>query len=246
MKLELVGPQPLTVPEPDDVLEFGAEHVVVATGSSWRNDGVGRAQQKPLAGLDALPAFTPDDWFEGRLDLKALPPGDVVVFDDDRFYLAGALAETICKAGRQVALVTPAAEVSPYTQYTLEQSRIQSTLLRLGVTIHPHRSLAGMDESGLQLSCIYTAAQSSLEAGALILVTSRLPNETLYQALLERSPEWAAAGLRSVRSIGDAEAPGTIAAAIYSGHRYARELDEPVTNDLVPFKRELPGLEETA
>ena len=33
----------------------------------------------------------------------------------------------------------------------------------------------------------------------------------------------------TVRCIGDAEAPGLIAHAVYAGHRYARELEEPVT-----------------
>jgi dimethylamine/trimethylamine dehydrogenase len=30
-----------------------------------------------------------------------------------------------------------------------------------------------------------------------------------------------------VRRIGDCEAPAIIAAAVYAGHRYARELDTP-------------------
>jgi len=49
------------------------------------------------------------------------------------------------------------------------------------------------------------------------------------------------AGIKSVTRIGDCLAPGTIAAAVYSGHRHARELDEPVP-DGVPFRRELPLL----
>jgi dimethylamine/trimethylamine dehydrogenase len=39
-----------------------------------------------------------------------------------------------------------------------------------------------------------------------------------------------------VVSIGDCLAPSTIAAAVYAGHRYAREFDQP---DSVAFKREL-------
>ena len=34
---------------------------------------------------------------------------------------------------------------------------------------------------------------------------------------------------RVCRAIGDAWAPATIAAAVWSGHRYAEELDEPQT-----------------
>ena len=38
--------------------------------------------------------------------------------------------------------------------------------------------------------------------------------------------------------IGDCLAPSTIAAAVYDGHRYARELDNPPEPDDVPFRRE--------
>ncbi len=44
-------------------------------------------------------------------------------------------------------------------------------------------------------------------------------------------------GLRSVTRVGDCLAPATIAAAVYDGHRYARELDGEVDPDAVPFKR---------
>jgi dimethylamine/trimethylamine dehydrogenase len=49
------------------------------------------------------------------------------------------------------------------------------------------------------------------------------------------------AGIKSVTVIGDARAPGTIAAAVYQGHRCGRELDEPPAGE-VAFRRELPNL----
>ncbi len=42
--------------------------------------------------------------------------------------------------------------------------------------------------------------------------------------------------------IGDCLAPAHIASAFYSGHKYAREFDEPDRGD-VPFKRERDTLE---
>lgn len=48
----------------------------------------------------------------------------------------------------------------------------------------------------------------------------------------------AAAGIASVRAIGDCDAPATIAAAVQDGHRAARELDEPHADPDLPFKRE--------
>jgi dimethylamine/trimethylamine dehydrogenase len=50
-----------------------------------------------------------------------------------------------------------------------------------------------------------------------------------------------AAGIVSITSIGDCFAPSTIAAAVYAGHRNAREFDRPPT-DAAAFQRELPDL----
>ena len=69
-----------------------------------------------------------------------------------------------------------------------------------------------------------------------MLVTARLPDDALYQALQQREAEWEAAGIRTVSCIGDALAPGLIAHAVYAGHRYAQELDAPKA-DGVPFRR---------
>jgi len=66
-----------------------------------------------------------------------------------------------------------------------------------------------------------------------------LPEEALYRALLANPEALTTANIKSVTAIGDALAPSTIAAAVYSGHRYARELDAAV--ETVPFAREMPG-----
>ena len=226
------------------VMEFGFAHVMTATGSRWRRDGVGRTHHAAIEGLDSLTLLTPDDWFADRSVIDTAPVGPIVIFDDDGFYLAGALAEAIRGTGREVTLVTPTADVSPYTHYTLEQSRVQRRLIELDVDIRAHRTLDGARGGSLRIACGYTGAQEELDCAALMLVTARLPDDRLYQDLVQRRDDWSAAGVTSVRVIGDAEAPGTIAAAVYSGHRCARELDEPAVNDAVAFKRELPRLED--
>ena len=78
-----------------------------------------------------------------------------------------------------------------------------------------------------------------LDCSALVLVTARLPNSGLESALEAVRNSWDEAGIKSVTRIGDALPPATIAAAVYSGHRYARELDEDIDPDAVPFEREL-------
>ncbi len=58
---------------------------------------------------------------------------------------------------------------------------------------------------------------------AIVLLTDRLPNDTLYQQL---KPALDAGTLQSLRVIGDAAAPHLIAQAVYAGHLAAREFDE--------------------
>jgi dimethylamine/trimethylamine dehydrogenase len=75
-----------------------------------------------------------------------------------------------------------------------------------------------------------------------VLVTARLPNDALYLDLKGRQAEWRATGIRTIKLIGDANAPAPIAWATYAGHRYAEELDAPDIGDAVPFRREVAAL----
>jgi dimethylamine/trimethylamine dehydrogenase len=84
------------------------------------------------------------------------------------------------------------------------------------------------------VACGYTDATTVLEVESTVLVTMRSPVDGLYQVLSKAS-------LPNLARIGDCLGPSTIAAAVYSGHRFARELGEPEMGN-VPFRRELPAL----
>ncbi len=227
----------------DHILEFGFNRVILATGSSWRLDGVGRSLHRGFKiGNGAVTAGV-DEILTGEVDPASFGSGDVVIYDDDRFYMGGVLAELFALAGRQVIYVTPAADVSTFTHNTLEQSRIQARLIELGVTIAPLRSIASYGDGVLETECVYTGATQHVPCGVLVPVTEREPAEALYLQLVARESEWNEAGIKSVSRIGDVLAPGTIAAAVHSGHRYARELDQPEAFDPYWFKREIPALE---
>jgi dimethylamine/trimethylamine dehydrogenase len=219
-----------------EILEFGASRVVLATGAHWRRDGVARANLRPIAGFDRSGVYSPDDLMAG-----SQPASPVVVFDDDHFYLGAVLAEKLRRDGLDVTLVTPAERVSAWTVYTLEQHRIQKQLLELGVRIEANRNVLEFDGSRVRLACSYTGRESALAAAAIVTVTSRRPDDALGLELACRPEALSAAGVASVACIGDSLAPATIAAAVYAGHRYAREFDWP-QSDAVPFLRELPSL----
>ncbi len=108
-----------------DILEYGFDHVVVATGSSWRRDGVGRWHTHPIEIAPTPEVLTPDDIIAGRR-----PAGKrVVLFDDDHYYLGAVIAELLAKEGYAVTLVTPAPQVSQWTVNTMEAHRIRARII---------------------------------------------------------------------------------------------------------------------
>jgi dimethylamine/trimethylamine dehydrogenase len=217
--------------EAELVLEFGARHVAIATGSLWRRDGVGR--DSGFAIFDGPVVYTPDDVMAGR-DPEA---GPVIIWDDDHYYMGGILAELCRYAGHEVVLVTTAATVSAWSVNTLEAMPIARRMARMGVEVMPYTSVSGFDGGSVKLTSVLTGEQAERAAGALITITGRLPVDGLYDAVRDR---WREAGIASLTRIGDCWAPGTIQQAVYSGHKWARELDEP-PEVLIP--RELPTVE---
>jgi dimethylamine/trimethylamine dehydrogenase len=215
-----------------NVIEFGFERVVLATGARWRRDGVGRSHWNPIPGFAGANAYAPDDIMEGRLPKE----GPVVVFDDDHYYMGSLIAERLASAGLAVTLVTTGDVVASWTSNTLELMPINQQLRRLGVAVVTAHDVTGFDGNTVTLAHNYGESDRSIPAKAVIAVTSRLPEEELYQALQADRAALKGAGIKSVTRIGDCLAPGFIAHAIYAGHRYARELDAPPAGE-VPFKR---------
>ena len=212
---------------PDDVFAVDADHVVIATGATWRRDGFGRSHPTGLSELGpAERIFTPDDIMAGRL-----PEGRVVLFDDDHYYMGSVLAERIKTEGRSVTLVTPEDKAAAWCTFTGEQNRSQRRLLDLGVELVTAHELCGFDGQEAALACAYTGREQRIQGDSIVLVTARRPNDALYHALAEPLAAKGDGRPKSLRRIGDCEAPAIIAAAVYAGHRYARELDTATAQD---------------
>ncbi|HEY1382813.1 MAG TPA: FAD-dependent oxidoreductase [Dongiaceae bacterium] len=219
----------------ENVLEFGFERVVVATGAAWRRDGVGRSHFFPIAGVEQASVFTPDDIMADRLP----PSGPVVIYDTEEFYMAGVVAEKLRKAGHDVTFVTCGDIASAWAGNTLEAVHINKQLRRLGIHVVTHHDVTRLGRDQVEITCAYAGTRQTIAASSVVLVTARLPNEALYLSLSANPEAVKKAGIKSVTRIGDCLAPGFIAHAVYHGHRYARELDAPPQGE-VPFKRHLP------
>lgn len=207
-----------------DVIDLGADHVVLATGSRWRRDGIGTAREQTLVVPDMPWVMTPD-----RLDSLR---ESVLIYDDDNYFMGGALAERLRREGKAVTYVTSQPIVSAWTQMTDEQYMVEERLVDLGVDIHLSLTLQDVMPDRAVFSSSLHRNPVAVACGSLILVTGRIPRDDLYTELMTR-PD-----VPTITCIGDCFSPSHIADAVYAGHRLAREFD--LQRPLPPLRRERP------
>ena len=194
-----------------DIAGFGADTIVLATGAEWRRDGVGSTNFEPVA-WDGISVLTPDD----VLDRKAsgMPPTSFVVYDDDHFYMASVIAEELARRGHRVTYATPLPQIATWTDHTLEQERIVDRLATLGVEMRPNLMMT----NEASFSDALTGKPVEIEFGVIAFVGARSPVDGL------RSELAAMEGLGDIHAAGDCVVPGTIQAAVLSGHTVARRI----------------------
>ena len=217
--------------------ELGINNIFLATGSSWRKDGIGRSRRSPIQGLETVKVYSPEEAVKDSKNIK----GPLVVYDDEQGYLAGVIADHLSANNIEVVFVTPASVVSPWTDSTLEQKRIQAALINSGVKIICNNSISKIEDKVALLECTFTGATSRLPCESIIMVTERISDTALYDSLLQSNSEGKTQ--YNIKIIGDAEAPGLIADAVYLGHLAAQnfEADEADIQRGM-FMREMPSL----
>ena len=216
----------------DDILELGNTHVVIATGSRWARL-LYSALEIPVGKLEGPGVFTPDDIADG-----ARIEGPVVVYDFDNYYMGSVLAEHLARAGHRVGYVTPAGHASAWAIMSNEQPQIHRALFSAGIALHTLSRVTAFEPGEVVLAGQFTDSASRIACRSLVIVGARFANDSLHAALTARPQDLAAAQIQSVTRIGDALAPGAIVHAVYSGHRYARELDADPTT--LAYRRDAP------
>jgi dimethylamine/trimethylamine dehydrogenase len=229
---------PNTALSAKDVLEYGADIVIVAAGSRWVGNGFNGATHETIPGADALlpHILTPE---QIMVEGKPVPGERVLVYDTDGYYMGASLAEKLAREGKQVTYVTSMVEVAPFMVYTLENHRQCRLLHELGVRTIPAHVITAIEEGRVTGYRTYEEWKPvTWEADAIVLVTMRASEDTLYRQL-EADPEaLAREGIRGLYRIGDCVVPRNIADAVFDGHRLAREIDEANPAVPLPFIRE--------
>ena len=219
----------------EDVRDYGAQLVIVATGSHWSGEGLQSSTHEPIDGASAsLPhVLTPEQVMDGKR-----PAGSrIVVYDAEGYFVAAGIAELLANEGFAVDLVTSLEVVSPISDLTLEGPMLRQHLHDAGVTMHRGVTLLAVEPGQVSGEDEFEEAWS-IEADGVVLVTQQVSDDALYRELVGDQQALDAAGIEAVYRIGDCVAPRMISEAIFDGHRLAREIDGTDPAIALPFDRE--------
>lgn len=216
----------------DEAIDLAPDHVLLATGARWTKM-LYSSMEIPVGTLEHPAVFTPDDIRDGRM-----PDGPVLVFDFDNYYYGGVLAEHLARQGLAVHYATPAGQASAWTIMTNELPLVARALRDRHIPVSTLAALTAFDGETARLANLFTGEETVLACRSVLITGLRLPDTTLGDAFSARSADWQAAGIRSVRVIGDAFSPGAIAHAVHSGHLAARTLGQGETHS--GYRRDTP------
>ncbi len=220
------------------VNEETVTHLLIATGSSWALDGIGRHSNSGFERTLTTVVIGVDKVLQGFC-----PQGKVLIYDDDHYYHGPILALHLRKLGCEVTMVTPQGRISQWSAYTNEQNENMVALISEGVEIITNHIVKKVDGTQVTLDCVFSGNSIHIETDMMLPVTRRVPDIKLYQDLLSLPEVYTQVHFPTMERVGDCEAPGLIAAAVYSGYRAAIRLGLEKQTTLSHERREMPSLE---
>jgi hypothetical protein len=198
----------------DVVADFGAEHVVVATGSRVCRDGFNGWTADALTTEDSQEAYGWDEVLNGQVAIA----GDVVVIDDQADLTGPLIAVHLAQHGaRSVRLVTRWPMIGMETIADAYFEWIIPQVYESNVDIHVDHFVRSIGRDSVTLYNIYAPTRVvEYPADLVVMATAR-------QSVNDLADLANAAGL-SVEVIGDAVAPRSTYEAVFEGHRQARKI----------------------
>ena len=197
-----------------DAIQFGADEVVIATGSM--PDGFARQRWLPsedeLPGLSNGKVWSCEEVMREQADLGK----EVIVLDEGGNWRGAGTAWYLADKGHQVTIVTPDAYVGKELTRTTADFQIRSNLKKLGVRFMVESVIEYWHGNGADLRSLLDGSISQIEASALVTATTNMACNDIEIALSETDTKF--------HVIGDCANPRSAPYALYDGRKVGLNL----------------------
>ncbi len=200
--------------EAGEIAHFGADRVILATGSLPAETGFQKAlpHVATLPGIDTGNVYSVEDVMGG-----AARCGDrVLVLDEGGNWRGCGTAWKLAQDGHKVTIVTPDALVGKELQRSAADFRLRQALTELGADFVTESALTKWGTGGATVLSLLDGSSREIAADTLVLATVNTADTSLKKAL-------EGMGIACIL-IGDAHAPRNAAFAIHDGRKCALEL----------------------
>jgi 2,4-dienoyl-CoA reductase-like NADH-dependent reductase (Old Yellow Enzyme family) len=203
-----------TYMEAADILSFGAEEIVLATGSLSPETGF----QKALPAFDTLPGIGRGrvHSIEAVMARQARPGHNILLLDEGGGWRGCGTAWKLAEDGHKVTILSPDPLVGKELQRTAADVPLRRVLKKLGVDWRLEVSVTEWHGNGATIIDHNTGA------------TEFVPGDSLVVALTNIAASWVADELRqsgvAFHEIGDCAAPRQAPYAFHDGRRIGRLL----------------------
>ena len=192
----------------EDIRDFGADAVVLSTGSQPTRTGFQRA----LPHVDALPGAAQENVCAANdvLEGTARPGKRVLLLDDiNGWWPASGTALHLAEQGHEVTVLTASDKAAEALDGSHLGPSTRERFAKLGVTVICSHALTRWAGSTATIQNLYTGATQEHSFDSLVLATTNTVDDALARALADDDIE--------VHTVGDMVAARTAGMAFYEG-----------------------------
>lgn len=192
-----------------DILEFGADEVVLATGSL--PDGLARQRWLPeheqLPGLENGHVYACEEVLRQQAELGK----SVIVLDEGGNWRGAGTAWYLADKGHEVTIVTPDELIGKELSRTTVDSRIRAELKKLGVSFITESVIAHWHGDHATVRSLLDGSRQRVDANAIVTATTNIIFNDVELALAESDIRF--------HLVGDTAAPRQAPYAFHDGRK---------------------------
>ena len=195
----------------EDVVEFGADAVILATGSLPSDTGY----QRGIPARDVLPGIDKGNvWHaEDVMNRSAKLGQSVLLLDDVGTWKSLGTAVYLVEKGHSVSIVTPYAIIGKELVRTAADLAVRETLRQNGAQFYPETVVNEWQGTSARVMDLLDGSETEIPFDSLVLATVNIPVNDLELELRQQTLDF------DLHVIGDCLSPRQAPAATHEGRK---------------------------